>query len=97
MSYRNDNISKYTWASILEILYKFANNSLSNQKQPEDKYLSRENVKIVEKIGTSLKICNGVHVYFVTNYLQRFFTDLTLKCLKNSIFLITLIIQKQSF
>ena len=51
MSYRNDNINKYTWATILEI--QFANNSLSNKKQPEDKYLSRENVKIIQKIGTS--------------------------------------------
>ena len=32
---------------------QFANNSLSNKKQPEDKYLSRENVKIIQKIGTS--------------------------------------------
>ena len=53
MSYRNDNINKYTWATILEILYKFANNSLSNKKQPEDKYLSRENVKIIQNIDTS--------------------------------------------
>ena len=48
--------------------------------------MSRENVKIIQKIDTSQQTCIGVHVYFVTNYLQKIFTDLTLQFLKNNNF-----------